>query len=273
MQSNPVFPNVPILLVDGDIVAYRAAAAAEKTKYAVTWAYDEVEFFDGAREAKARAEFLGDGIVWSRKELEPESHALQCLESTMEAVSRRFPEAIIQVYLSGERNFRDQVWRTKRYKGNRTAEKPRHLEAVRQALISRWFAVVSQNQEADDDIGIASGNDTIVVSTDKDLDQIPGWHYNWVKEELYYVTPEDAEKYFWEQVISGDPVDNIPGLPGWGPVKARKYMDEWDTYPMDDSDGFTIKNYVWNLFKDEDFTYDYFTEMCDLVRIKQNVAN
>lgn len=260
----PVFPVSPVLLVDGDIIAYRAAAAAEKSHYLVVTQAEEggdlVVYFDNAKDAKAYANPL-ELDVWNRKEVQPESHAIQCLESTMEAITKRFPDSQINVYLSGERNFRDGIWRTKKYKGNRTSEKPKHLEAVRQALISRWSAVVSENQEADDDIGIASGESTVVVSTDKDLDQIPGWHYNWVNEELYHVSPENAEQFFWEQVISGDMVDNIPGLPGYGPVKARKYLDQ---HPPEQAGEF-----VNALFEQEGFDVDYLDEMIQLVRIKR----
>lgn len=260
-MSIPAFPGVPVLLVDGDIIAYRAAAVAEKTYYAVEdFTGNKLFKFDSAKEAK---EFAPNLPRWSRKEIQPESFALECLQSSMDAIAKRFPGGIIQVYISGERNFRDTIWRTKKYKGNRTVERPKHLEALRQALISRWFAVVSQNQEADDDIGVQSGGDTVVCSTDKDLDQIPGWHYNFTKDELYWITPEDAEAYFWEQVISGDQVDNIPGLPGWGPVKARKYMEDAKNWDI------STDMCVFDLFAKEGFDQAYFEEMCGLIRIRR----
>lgn len=262
----PVFPSVPVLLVDGDIVAYRSAAAAEKTKYCVTWAGDQVEFFDTAKEASAQVQAcFGDALVWSRKELQPVENALQITKSVMEKISTKWPNSIVQVYLSGERNFRDNLWTVKKYKGNRDTPKPTHLGAVREYLSTTWFATTSNNQEADDDIGISAGADTVVVSTDKDLDQIPGWHYNWVKDEVYYVTEGDALQFKWEQVISGDSTDNIPGLPGYGPVKARAYLDEYCNHQ-----GSSPKDYhdaVVRLFQDKGFDYAYFHEMVTLITI------
>lgn len=266
----PAFPLSPVLLVDGDIVAYRAAAAAEKTHYLVRSASGtECYEFDTAGEAGS---FMRDGDVrWSRKEVLSEGIALNNLQSIMDAIARRFPESVIQVYLSGERNFRDAIWKTKKYKGNRTTERPKHLAAVQRTLVDRWFAQVSQNQEADDDIGQAhTGSDTVVASTDKDLDQLPGWHYNWVKEELYWVSPEHAEQFFWEQVISGDPVDNIPGLPGYGPVKARKFITDFYNHEASKATG--IDEVVLDKFVSEGFDQSYFNEMVDLVRIKRNVS-
>lgn len=263
--SPTALSSSPVLLVDGDIVAYRCAAVAEKTKYLVWRADLEAAIFrDTAKEAKELCGTDGMDTVWSRKELQPLEFACNAAHTTLDAIIKRFPNGSIKVYLSGERNFRDNVWVTKKYKGNRDTPKPTHLKGVREYLIGKWDAVVSKDQEADDDIGIDSRlGETIVVSTDKDLDQIPGWHYNWVKEEVYYVTPEDSEQFFWEQVISGDVTDNIPGLPGWGPAKARTYLDS----VANSEQGVSTHDWVYDLFKKEGFGYEYFDEMHKLIRI------
>jgi len=57
---------------------------------------------------------------------------------------------------------------------------------------------------------------TIIVSNDKDLKNTPGYLYSSMKDELYYVTPEYAEHHFWMQMVIGDTVDNIPGIPRRG---------------------------------------------------------
>lgn len=256
-MTNPVFPSIPVLLVDGDIVAYRCAAVAEKTKYLSENPDGTYKVFDTAKEAKAYVD--PQGYTWSRKELQPAEFAIDACQSTMHMIATKFPESLVQVYLSGERNFRDNLWVTKKYKGNREQPKPTHLPKVREYLLGRWFAVVSQNQEADDDIGIANRNDTVIVSVDKDLDQLPGWHWNWVKEELYYVTSKDADQFLYEQVISGDSTDNIPGLPGWGPVKARQYLDARGEQSLYEA---TVA-----LFLREGYDYSYFNEMKSLVGI------
>lgn len=259
-SRSPGFPRTPVLLVDGDIVAYRCSAAAEKTKYLALLDAEEggvmAVYFDTAKEAKDYAEPLGFD-VWSRKEVQPVEHAIQIAKTSMQAIATKFPDAIVQVYLSGDRNFRDGIWQTRKYKGNRTADRPKHLESVRDFLKTSWFATVSNNQEADDDIGIASGAGTVVVSTDKDLDQIPGWHWNFVSDETYYVSEKDAKQFIYEQVIAGDAVDNIPGLPGYGIKTARKYLDQHE-----DKREATIK-----LFLEEGKDYAYFHEMETLVTI------
>lgn len=86
--------------------------------------------------------------------------------------------------------------------------------------------------EADDAISIAAtelGEDAVIVSIDKDLDQLPGWHYNFVKRNLYYVTASEGIRNFYRQILTGDRVDNIIGLRGIGPVKADRILGESGT--------------------------------------------
>jgi 5'-3' exonuclease len=56
------------------------------------------------------------------------------------------------------------------------------------------------------------------------LDCIPGNHYNPRTKSLYQVSEEYAERFYWKQILTGDSVDNIPGLPKVGPVKAEKIL-------------------------------------------------
>ena len=81
---------------------------------------------------------------------------------------------------------------------------------------------------ADDEIAIAVteyGDDSIIVSLDKDFDQVQGWHYNFVKKDKYYVTHEEGMLNFYCQFLTGDRIDNIIGVQGIGPVKARKLLE------------------------------------------------
>lgn len=104
-------------------------------------------------------------------------------------------------------------------------KKPKHYEALREHL-QRLGAVVVVGQEADDAVAIeASRGNYWVVSADKDLMQVPGWHYEPTKCLESYVEPFQGLKSFYTQVLCGDRVDNIPGLWKVGPVKAAKILD------------------------------------------------
>ncbi len=84
------------------------------------------------------------------------------------------------------------------------------------------------------------GEDFIVISKDKDLKQIEGLYFDYYKEKtgvldeyfrdikqyrgLSVISKEDAEYLLARQMLMGDSVDNIKGIPKIGPVKADKIL-------------------------------------------------
>ena len=138
-----------------------------------------------------------------------------------------------KAYITGKGNFRNEIAVTEPYKGNRKdMKKPIHYDAIRKHLVEKLGAVLIEGMEADDAIAIEAtnmGNQAIIVSIDKDLDQVAGLHYNFVKQELYEVTPEEGMLNFYKQILTGDRVDNIIGIKGVGPVKAAKLLKDCKT--------------------------------------------
>jgi DNA polymerase-1 len=138
------------------------------------------------------------------------------------------------IYLTGEGNYRVGIY--PEYKANRTADKPIHYNLIRNYLMDHEAAIMCEGEEADDVMGYTqmAGYDeeedvytTLIASIDKDLKQIPGRHYDFVKNVHSFVTPEEGTYFFYQQLLTGDRVDNIPGLPKVGPVKAKKILGEW----------------------------------------------
>lgn len=187
-----------IALLDSDIFAYRAAASCE-------------------REDVKTAKRTLDGIVTDVLLVGVDSIYKDCFVDKWE------------LFLTGKNNFRYEIAKTAPYKGNRVNKpKPKHLQALREHLIAEWGAVVANGQEADDAISIRAtelGDDCVIVSVDKDLDQISGWHYNFVKRSGYYIEKTQALVKFYTQMLTGDSADNIIGIYGIGPVKAAKILD------------------------------------------------
>ena len=136
-------------------------------------------------------------------------------------------------YLTGTNNFRHEIAVTAPYKGNRVMEKPYHFQLLREYMERAWGFEVIDGMEADDAIGIEAyrnePEETIIVSIDKDLNMIRGHHYNFVKEEKYFVTEEEATRNFYLQILTGDKIDNIIGLDGIGPVKSKKLLKDCNT--------------------------------------------
>lgn len=148
----------------------------------------------------------------------------------------------IECYIGGSDNFRYAIY--PEYKANRTKDKPHYLEACREMLVTQYGATVVNGMETDDALGIAQtkydGNSRI-VSLDKDLLQIPGLHYNWVKQEMKLVSPLEGLRAFYKQLILGDKTDNIPGYDGKLRGDCPKFIaklqepidhmvNEWDMY-------------------------------------------
>ncbi len=176
------------------------------------------------------ADFLVYRVGFSCKEETEKIAKARLTEMLTDVVYMELKCEDYEAYITGKTNFRYELATTHPYKGNRkAAEKPPHYEALREHL-QRLEAKMSENQEADDDVAIAStAYRGWIVHVDKDLDQLPGWHYNPVKKEEYYVTEEEGLRSFYLQLLTGDRVDNIIGLHGIGPVKAKKLLADCET--------------------------------------------
>lgn len=212
----------PLLLIDGDVIAYRAAFATEKTKYLVTSGESHCEY-DTAKEAKEH-----EGVLWSRKELKDVAEAEMIVRMMIKDMRARYPKHVPRLWLSPLiGNFRDTIATRAKYKGNRDGKpKPTHLAAIRMFMIDDLKAIVTEGQEADDAIGIdATANPgSVLASIDKDLLMIPGIHFNFVTKEEVTISPKQAMMNFYTQMLTGDAADNVPGVPGIGPAKAKAIL-------------------------------------------------
>lgn len=181
-------------LIDADFIAYEAAAWAHATQ---ADAFDLTARLEGTvREWAARA-FASKWIV--------------CYSDDR------------------ENNFRKDHYPL--YKAHRTSEPPAML-GMAQQVIKDMSAVTLMvpRLEADDIMGIAQTNgkngNTVIVSVDKDMRQIPGWHLNPHKEDFpVLVTWDEAERFFHMQWLTGDQTDGFGGIKGIGPKKAAKILD------------------------------------------------
>lgn len=230
------------LHIDGDIITYRAGFAAEKAKYVVSYyddKYDEVveRTLDSAKERDAYLESLeyeGTPIIERYRDAEPVENAIynarSIIRTIVETSGAQWSDTT--VYLTGEGNYRDSVATIKPYKGNRLeTEKPVHAAALRAFMMDNYPSRMSEGEEADDLLGIAQMEifphdewGSCIATLDKDLDMIPGLHYNFVSGEMYFVDSETADWYFYRQLLTGDSTDNIPGIPGIGKAKAEKAL-------------------------------------------------
>lgn len=141
--------------------------------------------------------------------------------------------------LTGSNNFRYEIY--PEYKANRREKvKPTYLEDSRAHLVTEWGAIVTDGYEADDRLGIEQSQEpfgtTVICSIDKDLKQVPGYHYNWRKLQSELVSPLDGWKSFYRSLLTGDTTDNIRGVGGIGAVKSARAVNdltsEFDMYEV-----------------------------------------
>lgn len=148
-------------------------------------------------------------------------------------------EGVLYLTSDDGSNFRIKESTITKYKGQRSNSKPFWYTQIRSYLVDRYEAVVCYGLEADDALGIAQyshykeeylkpsaladynvlwWNTTVICSVDKDLDLIPGKHFNELHPErgIYELSEIDCLRNFYSQCLTGDSTDSIPGLYGVG---------------------------------------------------------
>lgn len=150
------------------------------------------------------------------------------------------------LFLTGKTNFRNDIAKRQEYK-DRPSHKPFHYYNLKAYIKGKYDYRLTEGLEADDLMAIEQTlrpNETIICSRDKDLLQVPGWHYSWelgnqpafgpelVDEWGYIHLSSDRKKikgvgllFFYSQLLTGDRVDSVRGLDGCGPVRAFEILE------------------------------------------------
>ena len=232
------------LNVDGDILVYRAGFAADVTHYEVylqdpAQGGEPVFSSNSSKEVKRYVKDCGlDDYFISRRPLQGgiESALGNCKDVLIGSIIEVLGSDDIQIFLTGNNNFREKVATYKKYKGNRDKQRrPLHYHDLQKYLVNVWGAVFTEGEEADDALGQAQSSNSVLCSIDKDLKQIHGAHYNFVTKQSMDVPIEAARYLFYKQCLMGDSTDNIIGLPKVGDKTADKILKAvpaskwWDT--------------------------------------------
>jgi len=196
------------LLVDTDVVAYRAAIYCETT----------FDFGDG--------EFI---------EYHPEDID-DYIDTEIQSYCDRIGTDNVVCTLSSSTNFRKDLLPT--YKGQRPPKPKLHAQC-QDYIRDNYLTYEKPGLEGDDVLGILSTHpslikgEKVIVSIDKDMQTIPGLLFDPDKDrKVREISQIQADRYWLLQAMTGDTVDNYKGCPGIGPVKANKLLDEvldWGT--------------------------------------------
>ena len=221
-----------IAVLDGDILAYRAAF------------FVETEGIDYLEERLNH-----DITLWTPPGVDKVYIALSCSRSD---------------------NFRRDYW--PEYKAHRDVKKhtPEALPEAEEYLRTLGIPITVPRLEADDLMGMmASGGKAIAVTIDKDLRAVPGWHWNPDKElEPTLVNELTADRNFYTQWLTGDSTDNVPGVWKLGPKKAATLLD---STPPQNWKSLVLATYEQKTDKDGNkYTLDYALSQAICVRILRN---
>ena len=193
------------LLIDGDIILYQACAACENE---TQWSEEVWTIDSNLVDVKS--------LITHRLEL------LTYLAGQDDFV----------VALSGPKNFRKTLY--PEYKANRKGQrKPVGYKVALDWLRDTYPFVQEDNLEADDLLGLLHGPGNVLWSQDKDLKQVPGRRLVETGDGdgvVQTISPAEGLKYFYTQVLTGDPTDNYPGCKGIGEVRAAKILDTKDPW-------------------------------------------
>lgn len=189
------------LIVDGDMLAYRAAFSCE-----VETKWDDDHWTLTASETDMKAE----------------------VDRFFENLSVKLLSNHITPVFSPRENFRMDLFPD--YKAHRRDKrKPLGLRWLIEWVKSKYGGLTAENMEADDLIGILCTRDpegTVAVSGDKDFGTLPITWYNPLKEKLKTSSGEEASNYHLVQTLAGDAADGYAGVKGIGEVTARKLFDK-----------------------------------------------
>jgi DNA polymerase-1 len=195
------------ILLDSDMLLFRAcmAATVEAQLDDDVW----VNWMDGAKARSLYWEYVAELCEKAKMPIDSAVHAF-----------------------TSRSQFRRDLFPA--YKANRKGPKPMGYKAMLQEVMaSSQFAYQFDKIEADDVIGIyasmmkEAGIPFVIASGDKDMKQIPG-HHVWLDSELTYVDEDEAELFFWRQVLMGDAADGIPGCPSVGEKTADTILQGFD---------------------------------------------
>lgn len=148
--------------------------------------------------------------------------------ATVEAWAKLAGCTQIIACLTGRENFRKRILAS--YKHTRVGKaKPQCYGYVIREMENRFDTRLVPGLEGDDLLGILATTDkytdAVVVSIDKDMRGVPGYHLNPLKEDKPVLVGLAEADYWWlTQTLTGDTSDGYTGLPKCGPKGALKAL-------------------------------------------------
>lgn len=169
----------------------------------------------------------GDSICYiaSKDNLEI---SLGNVDSIMETIKVKTDSDKYYLFLSTGPYFRHLI--NTNYKANRAPTKLLFVKEIKEYLVNKYGAIERRRVEADDLSAFAmyNGNNSFInCAIDKDvINQVVGKYFNYRTHESGITNPKQALEFLYTQVLIGDAVDNIKGIPFIGKKKASRILED-----------------------------------------------
>lgn len=221
-----------VMLIDGDVLCYRACEDRYTRRIA------NVDDFDAEEIAgyEKLTVYTGDVEFTDEENEDYLNRAFAVVEDMVRELCDLGFTTEFKMAVAGEGNYRKDIFPL--YKANRHADPTKRnpfVPLLRKMAAEKGIATEAHGMEADDQIRIwaaeceAAGIPYIICSIDKDLKMIPGKHWLIHKREFFDSSEDFALRFFHEQLLMGDMTDNIQGVPGMGPIKAKAVLADCST--------------------------------------------
>lgn len=228
-----------LAIIDGDILAYQACRPRKKSKFNNDDEFQVVDLDEDPEAPQIIEEEEGEPQGWTAEE--DAKYLEGCWDQFHKDLNNMVEKLWADDYVmavKGDHCFRYDLFddykkqRSKHYGEGREEMVTRFVPIMRKLAVHEGLAIPAHGREADDLIRIwanearRQGQEYIICSIDKDLRCIPGDHYvmpykgGTLGDERLTISEDEAMRHYYEQLIKGDPVDNIPGVRGIGPKKA-----------------------------------------------------
>jgi 5'-3' exonuclease len=180
-----------------------------------------------------------DSLIWSscyKQKEQPDDKQYHSIENAKLKFDEVFMKIIntieetheidkVLTFANALGNFRKQI--SKSYKANRIGrEIPPILNELQAYVKEQYESISGYGVETDDVVATYwtnltntfGRNEVIIVSIDKDYKQLPCLMYDYhIKKQCYYDISKEQSLYnFYEQMIIGDPADNVNFCKGYG---------------------------------------------------------
>lgn len=244
---------MPIALIDADSIIYKSGFTFEEK---TVW--NELEVSLGLEENKETT--ISSDVLLAKN----------AIDAIIENIKFKTGCDEVELWVTGIGNFRYEVMGD--YKGNRTdASKPLDYNSLYSYLINTHKANKADGVEADDIVVYLKKtypDDYVLCAIDKDvLYQSVGTHYNYGKDEFVTVSPEQAVRFFWFQVLTGDGADGYKGCKGVGKVSANRLLDEAEG--MEGELDSNYRSVILNAYEKANQTYEEFLASCRVASMHQ----